>query len=251
MPVPGVPQIAFIDIETAPIKAYAWQMFETNLLHVIEPTYLLSYAIKRPGQKQVTTRALCDYPGYASNMTSDHALLGDLWHDLDEHDIFIAHNGDSFDFKKINARLVALGYPPPRPYKTIDTLKIARRHFKFDSNKLDNLGRYLGVGRKVPHTGKDLWLGCMAGDAKSWRTMKRYNAGDVTLLEDVYEKLKPWASAHPDLTAYSGVCGCPVCQSRHVTRKGFKINRTRKVQQFQCQECAHWFSRPLTHVLHS
>ena len=43
--------------------------------------------------------------------------------------------------------------PPPSPYKTIDTLKIARKYFGFNSSKLDDLGRVLGAGEKVRHGG--------------------------------------------------------------------------------------------------
>jgi hypothetical protein len=53
------------------------------------------------------------------------------------------------------------------------------------------LGHFLGIGRKLNHTGKALWLGCMSGDPKSWKKMRRYNQQDVRLLEAVYpgEKL--------------------------------------------------------------
>jgi hypothetical protein len=234
------PRVAYIDIETAPITALAWTMFDTNLIHVIEPTYILCYAIKWMGQSRIRTRALCDYPGYAKNRITDKALAGDLWKDLDQADIVIAHNGDAFDVKKINSRLVVHGFSQPSPFRTIDTLKIARRNFKFDSNKLDNIGRYLDVGRKLPHTGKDLWIGCMNGDAKSWRVMRKYNAQDVALLERVYEKIKSWDKSHPCMTAYDGVKGCPVCRSVDIQKRGFNVTKARKTQRIQCQSCGAW-----------
>ena len=233
----------FIDIETAPIKGYSWQLFDTNVLHVIEPTYLLSFSYKWGHEKKVSTLALPDFKGYKPGDTNDRELLHALACLLNICDIAIAHNGDGFDFKKINSRLLTHNIAPPRPYKTVDTLKIARRYFKFDSNKLDNLGRYLGVGQKLAHIGKDLWLGCMAGDAKCWATMKRYNAQDVRLLEAVYLKLAPWHATHPDLTMYGSGQGCPLCQSMHYSRQGVKVNRTRRAQQFKCCDCGHWWSR--------
>lgn len=236
------PNIAFLDIETAPISGLSWTIWDTNLIHVIEPTFILCYAIKWAGQETVKTHALCDYPGYKRNKACDKALLSELWKALDKADIVVAHNGDAFDIKKINSRLLVHGFEPPSPYKTIDTLKIARKHFKFDSNKLDNIGLYLQVGRKLPHTGKDLWLGCMSGDARAWRTMRRYNAQDVRLLESVYEKVKPWASSHPDLRAYTGRTGCPVCKSQKVQCRGFNVAKIRKTQRMQCQDCGHWYA---------
>lgn len=240
----GSPLIAYLDIETAPISGLSWTIYDTNLIHVIEPTFILSYAIKWEGQTRVKTHALCDYPLYAKNKLSDRELAKTLWADIDKADIIIAHNGDQFDLKKINSRLVVHGFPPPSPYKTIDTLKVARRHFRFDSNKLDNIGRYLGVGRKLAHTGKDLWLGCMNGDPASWKVMRRYNAHDVVLLEAVYQKLKAWDSSHPNLALYDDTPGCPKCRSTRIQHRGFNVAKTRKTARMHCQDCGGWFSGP-------
>jgi len=48
------------------------------------------------------------------------------------------------------------------------------------------------VGAKVKHSGFELWIKCMAGDAKAWKEMKEYQIQDVNLLIDLYEKLRPW-----------------------------------------------------------
>jgi hypothetical protein len=244
----AAPRVAFIDIETAPITALVWTMYQTDVIHVIEPTYILCYAIKWMGQKQIKTRALCDYPGYARRKSYDGALVADLRKDLDQADIIIAHNGDSFDIKKINSRIAAHHLSPPSQFKTVDTLKIARRNFKFDSNKLDNIGGYLEVGRKLAHTGKHLWVGCMNGDPKSWRLMRRYNAHDIVLLENVYEQIKAWDKSHPNMAAYDGLAGCPVCRSPNIQKRGQMVAKSRKVQRMHCQDCAHWFSAPLPRV---
>lgn len=236
------PRIAFFDIETAPIKGLAWEIFDTNLLHVIDPTFMLCYSIKWADKKAVKTRALCDYAGYEKNKLCDRALVTELHADMASADIIVAHNGDAFDIKKSNARFIVHGLQPLPPFKTFDTLKQARKHFRFDSNKLDNIGRYLGVGRKLPNTGKDLWLGCMDGDAKSWRSMKKYNAQDVHLLEAVYLKIRSWSASHPNLTAYTMKPGCPVCQSQNVQMRGFNVAKTRRTQRLQCRDCGHWFS---------
>ncbi len=238
----AAPKVAFIDIETAPITALVWNMFDTNVIHVIEPTYILSYAIKWRGEKKITTRALCDYRGYAKRKSYDGALVKDLWKDLDQADIIIAHNGNRFDIPKINSRLIVHGHRPPSPFKTIDTLIIARRCFKFDSNKLDNIGRYLEVGSKLSHTGKELWVGCMEGDPKSWRIMKRYNAQDIVLLESVYEEIKPWDKSHPNLAIYDDTPGCPTCRSSNVQNRGFNVAKTRKTQRLHCRDCGAWFA---------
>ena len=37
---------------------------------------------------------------------------------------------------------------PPMPYKTIDTLKVARKEFAFSSNKQDYITKFLGLEEK-------------------------------------------------------------------------------------------------------
>lgn len=236
------PRVLLIDIETAPIIMAAWTTYEANAVWVERDTFILSFAAKWLGERAVRTYALPDYPGYTKHKHCDKRLCGDLFRLLNEADVVIAHNGDAFDIKKINSRLAVNGYDPPAPFKTIDTLKIARRVFKFDSNKLDNLGRYLKEGRKIPNTGAALWRGCVNGDKKAWRTMRRYNAQDVQLLHRVYDRVKAWQPNPVNLTRFGSGKGCPACQSHHVTQRGFNKSMARVTQRFQCQDCSHWFT---------
>jgi uncharacterized protein YprB with RNaseH-like and TPR domain len=237
------PRTAFLDIETAPLLIAAWGMFEQNAVWVERDTYILAFSVWWSDEQKVRTYALPDYPGYKRNKHDDKHLARDLWKILNEADLICAHNGDQFDLKKINSRLAVHGFTPPAPYKSIDTLKMARRHFKFDSNKLDNLARYLGIGRKLPNTGAALWRGCINDDdPKSWRIMKRYCGHDTWLLRGVYEKLKCWSPTHPDLRPYAEVDGCPTCMSVNIQRRGVSVAKSRKYQRFQCNGCGSWFS---------
>lgn len=239
----NAPRIAYLDIETAPILATIWKLYEANSVWVERDTFLLSFAVAWEGERGVSVKALPDYPGYEANKHDDSKLVADLWHILDSADIVVAHHGDNFDLPKIKSRLAVHGHKPPSPYKTIDTLKLARK-FKFDSNKLDNLGRYLGCGRKLPNTGAHLWRGCVDGDAKSWAQMRRYNAQDVRLLQRVFQRLKPWCKI-PDLRAYEGVDGCPTCLSKNIQRRGISVSRSRRYQRYQCQDCGAWHAAGL------
>jgi uncharacterized protein YprB with RNaseH-like and TPR domain/predicted RNA-binding Zn-ribbon protein involved in translation (DUF1610 family) len=236
-------RIVFLDIETAPSLGWVWAKWNTNVIDFEKNWHILSFSWKWLGEKEVHVKGLIDYPGYEKNKENDKALVTDLWKILDQADIIIAHNGDDFDLPKTNTRLITHGIKPPSPYKTVDTLKIARRVFKFDSNKLDELGRYLGVGRKMPHTGFHLWHGCMTGDPESWKLMKEYNKQDVILLEQVYFLMRPWAKSHPQVNQ-GELLACPKCGSLKVQRRGFSFTAFRKKQRYQCQECTGWFEGP-------
>lgn len=128
---------------------------------------------------------------------------------------------------------------PPSPFKTVDTLKVAKK-FGFPSNKLDNLGLSLGEGRKVKHTGFSLWKGCMAGDKKSWATMKRYNIQDVDLLARIYKRFLPWIQNHPSFAVFCDGKACPNCGSEKIQKNGIHRTQTSFYQRYQCQNCGKW-----------
>ncbi len=127
------PSIILLDIETAPSLGYVWGIWEQNVISVKEEWFILSFATKVLGVGKPVIYALPDYKHYKRNHYDDEALVKELWKILDEADVVIAHNGDRFDIKKSNARFIYHGLKPPSPYKTIDTLKIARKHFNFNS----------------------------------------------------------------------------------------------------------------------
>jgi hypothetical protein len=230
----------FLDIETAPSLGWVWGKWEQNVIDFKEDGYVLSFSIKKSWERGVKTRGLPDYPIWEKNKKDDSDILKDLWEEMNEADIIVAHNGDRFDIPTINTRFVTLGLQPPKPSKTVDTLKIARNKFKFKSNKLDDLGRDLGIGRKMPHTGIHLWLMCMTGDLKFWRIMKRYNRRDVLLLEQLYYKFLPWASNHPNVN--SGNEGqCIRCGSTKIKPNGQTFTVFRKKDRIHCLNCKAWF----------
>ena len=115
------------------------------------PGICCRYAWKWQGEKKIHVKALCDYPEYDANLDNDFFLVKDLRDLFDEADVLIAHNGDRFDIRKAQARMVRYGMKPPSRYQTIDTLKAARKYFQFDSSRLDALGQYLGLGQKAAY----------------------------------------------------------------------------------------------------
>lgn len=228
-------KILFLDIETTPLRGYTWGMWEENVIEVDQDWFILSFSAQWDNGP-IKVYALPDYKGYTKNKSKDLYLIEELYKLLNEADIVVAHNGDRFDIKKINARFAYWGFIPPSPYKTVDTLKIARRYFAFSSNKLDDIARYLGIGRKLPTEGKHTWLGCMNGDPKSWATMKKYNKHDVWLLKQVYESIQGYATNHPRVGRTDR---CPNCDG-NLQARGFNITRTGRKQRYQCIICGAW-----------
>lgn len=244
-------KILLYDIETSPLLSYVWGLWQQDVLKVEADWYMLCFAAKWLGKRKIITSALSDYPLYKKNKENDREVIKALWKLLDEADIVIAHNGDRFDIRKSNARFIAHGLGPPSPYITIDTLKIARKYFKFDSNKLDELGRHLKIGRKVHTGGMKLWFDCMSGDLTAWRKMIRYNKQDVRLLQDVYLKLRPWHENHPSTNGINDEeRRCTVCQSTNIHSRGKKqvASGLSYYKRYKCMDCGKWL-KGRTHTI--
>lgn len=236
------PRILFFDIETAPLRIYAWKTWQTDAIKVERDWYMLSWSAKWKDGKQIT-KCLADYEGYDPLSEDDSQLVTELWELFENADIIVGHNLDRFDIRKTNTRAILNGLKPTSPFKTVDTLKVAKRHFAFTSNRLDSLGESLGLGRKVKTGGFELWESCMKGIPSAWAKMKRYNAKDVTLLIKVYDKLLPWIGNHPNITVITDQeYGCRNCGSKSLTKRGFSFGPTGKRQQYKCSDCGSWMS---------
>lgn len=235
-------KILHLDIETAPVLGLSWGVYEQNILEVMRDWYLLGFGYQWQHLKGVHWVGQPDFPAFKKDRTDDKGVAEAAWKLLDEADVVVAHNGKQFDVKKLNARFIIHGLPPPSPYRVVDTKQIAKRCFGFSSNKLDQLSRQLEGQRKIPHTGKDLWLGCMNGNEADWRLMERYCKQDVALLKRLYDRFLPWISDHPNWNLSGDrPASCPKCGSAQIQARGSGITATTEYQRFQCQRCGGWF----------
>ena len=240
---PDVRTLLF-DIETSPNLGYIWGKWEQNVIRFEKEWHIISLAYKWLDEKAVYVKGLSDYPRYQVDPEDDLDLVG-LAHSLFcEADIVIGHNSKAFDTKKAQARMLLQGFDPPSPFKEIDTLKVARRHFAFTSNSLNDLCQSIGIGKKAETGGFDTWLGCMRGDKKSWAQMKKYNAYDVTLLEQLYIRFQPWITGHPNVATISGRPDvCPKCGSGFgMIRRGYTSTSVSRRVSYQCKGCGGYSS---------
>ena len=229
------PKIFLFDIETAPLRAYVWGLWQQNVdpkTQLTNDWFCLSWAGKW----------LFDDRVYSQRLTGDEAIEEDdtriihgIWGKLNEADIVIAHNGWKFDIPRLNTRFIVNGLQPPLPYEVIDTLKVAKRSFAFSSNKLDMLNKSLGLERKIETGGFELWDKCVNGDEKSLRKMEKYNKGDIVALEELYLKLRPWIKSHPNLGLYVEGEVCPTCGSEEITWKGKYRTPAGEYKTFRCE----------------
>ena len=210
--------------------------WEQNIIEFAKEWDLLSFAYKFKGDKTVKCFTRNDFKD-----KTDKSLAKKLHEILSQADVVVAHNGLSFDNKKAKARFLFHGLAPLKPLVSVDTKRVAKNEFNMNSNSLDDIGRYLGLGRKQKHPGFPMWLGCMAGDKKSFSLMAKYNKQDVVLLEQVYNALSPWMPRHPNVALLVNKTGCPKCTSKNVVKQGIRANTSGLQQQMYCKDCLGWY----------
>lgn len=233
---PIKPRICWWDIETSYSLIAGFDLYNQNHSHkqIVEEWYIISAAWMFEGD---------DKPSSISTYTKDdRKVVEKLYEVLGETDILVHHNGDKFDVKKLKARAIQLGMPPLKPVTTIDTLKVARKEFKFTSNRLDYIAKYFGVGAKSD-TSSGLWLSVLMGDPNAVDEMESYNRQDVVILREVYKKLAPWMTNHPSMgTLIHGDDRghCKVCGGGRLHIKAYKLRGKEKYPQYQCQDCGSY-----------
>lgn len=241
----SAPRIITLDIETVPLESYTWGIWEQNVgLEMIKTEWsILSFAAKWLDKKTVI---YSDTMGRgAKKVRDDKKLVGEIWKLLDSADIVVAQNGQRFDLKKINARLIQHGYGPYSPVKVVDTLLVAKRHFAFTSNKLEWQSKYLTDSPKSKHKefpGFELWAECMKDNPKARAELCHYNKQDVIATEKLYLRQRPWIENHPNLGTYSlrGDVTCPKCDSPDVQMAGTRVLSAGVYQRYHCRACGGW-----------
>lgn len=200
------PKVLVFDLETSPEVGYVWGRFKQFLapVQVKQRSFLLTWSAKWLGEDGVMADAISNHRKTETSFgeQDDFEVVSSIWHLLDECDVAIAHNGNRFDFPYLNSRFVYHGLGMPSPFKQVDTCRIAKKHFRFASNSLKELGIYLGIETPKLDTEFQLWIDCMEGKQEAWDYMIEYNVHDVKLLEEVYYRLRHYDKSAPNFALY-------------------------------------------------
>jgi len=198
------PRILIYDIETSPIIAHLWSMWQQGIgLKQIETDwFVMSFCAKWLGEDEIFYFDQRD----AENMEDDKELCERLWELFNEADFVVGQNVKAFDNKKMNARFILNGLPRPSTYRSIDTLDIAKANFNFTSRKLEYMSKNLCTDtHKDSHSefpGHELWVECLKGNRKAWEAMERYNRDDVLSTEELYILFSSWDLKQPNFDVY-------------------------------------------------
>lgn len=229
------PKRLFFDIETSPNIALLW-----------EPGHQISIS----SDFIIKERAIICVGWQWGHEKKVHALTWDKNHNdktllekfvkiMHEADEIITHNGDGFDTPWIRTRCLKHGIPLSPDFVSIDTLKAARSKFKFNSNRLNYIAKFLNVGEKI-HTDLDLWKAVVLDkNSNALKEMVRYCKKDVSLLKEVWEKMDSYLPAKSNFG--SNIKTCPSCSSVNVKIAHRRVTaQMYKKVQFQCKDCGKY-----------
>lgn len=230
----------FFDIEVSPNVVYTWNIgYDLNISHdsIIKERAIICICYKYEGDPKVHSLIW--------DKGNDKKMLQEFSKILNTADEVIGHNGDNYDIKWVRTRCIYHGISIIPDIQSLDTLKLSRRGFRFNSNKLDYIASFLGLGHKMDTGGFSLWKEVMEGKKASLTKMVDYCKKDVTLLEQVFQKLNPFTISKTHVALHQGgkSCDCPNCASPRTISNGLRIMSSgAKKRRLQCLNCGKYFS---------
>lgn len=232
-------KVLVLDIETAPILAHVWGLWDNNvaLNQIVEDWSILSWSAKWVGSDKVMYMDTRN----EKNPRNDKKIVQGIRDLLDEADIIIGQNSIAFDIPKINARIFKHKIARPSSFRQIDTMRLAKKYFKFTSNKLEYLTReFCEDVQKSDHKkfpGHSLWVECLKGNLEAWKEMESYNVTDILGTEELYNRLKVWDKSINFNVYHNSFHHECSCGSTDFHKKGFVYSNTGKYRRYICDHC--------------
>ena len=231
----------FWDIETSPNIGLFWRAgFKLNIDcdNIIKERAIICIGFKWEGEKDAHILT------WDENQ-DDKQMLEEFLAIANQADEMVHHNGDKFDLPWFKTRCLFHGLIPLPDYKCADTLQWARRKFYFNSNKLNYIAKYLGLGGKIK-TEFGLWKEIVLNkNPKSMKLMCDYCKRDVILLEEVWARLSQVVSVktHAGVLAGGPKWSCPHDGSLNVAVSKTKVTANGTVQyQMRCGDCGRYYT---------
>ncbi len=231
----------YFDIETSPNLVHSWRVgYDININHdnIVKERAIICICYKWEHERSVKFLTW--------DKGCDKKMLEKFIKIMNAADEVCGHNGDKFDIKWVRTRCIYHNIPAFPDYKSIDTLKLSRKGFNFNSNKLDYIAQFLGIGRKLKTGGYDLWKTIVLNnDSKALTKMVKYCKKDVLLLEQVFKRLSnyTYSKTHVGVLMGNDKDSCPSCGSEHTKLSNHRVTaKGIRMVQLKCVDCGKYHS---------
>ena len=167
-------RIGFLDIEATNLSA--------------DFGIMICYCIKPSDSDKIITRCLTKQQMFKS---LDKALCEKALGDMYKFDRLVGHYSSKFDFPFMRTRALYhnIEFPDYGEIYQSDTWRTLRNKYKFSSNRLGNVGEFIGCETEKTKITPEHWLGALQGKKKSLDYIVDHCQKDVLILEKVYNKI--------------------------------------------------------------
>lgn len=169
--------VGFLDIETTGLGA--------------DFGFVLGACILSGNTGKTATFRIDDYKNYKNNLCDDKQLVLDICEEVDKYDVIVTYNGDNFDLPFLDTRLAIHGCKKRISLvHSIDLLPIVKRKLRLHSNRLDTVGRALGLTQEKTPLLPQTWIQASHGSKEDLNYIMQHCEKDVLVLQEAFVTLK-------------------------------------------------------------
>jgi hypothetical protein len=230
----------FYDIETSPLQAWIWRPGKQVVRH--------GQLVDKFSQYNIICITYCWNDGkpakaldWGYNDQDSSSMIEAFDKIINQADVTIGKNSDSFDVKHINTQRMLHGLPgmPEWSMYTDDLQKQMRKHFYLPSYSLDYFSHMLGFGGKIKMEMAD-WINIVlktpGKGRKALKKMIEYGKKDVEDTRAIWEHCEKHFTPRLNVSHFSINKGlaCRNCGSMDLKLNGTRYLGNSKYQQFFC-----------------
>jgi hypothetical protein len=233
-------KILIIDIETSPNIVMSWACSKQFVGHtqIIGERQIVCISYKWHGEDKVYNH----HWGFSKQC--DKKLLEKIIPVMNKADLIVGQNHERFDIKWINTRVIYHRLEPinVKTLTLVDTMKMAKANFYFNSNSMAYMSKYLKIEQKMDGGG---WTRIkkiiLEKDKEALLEHIDYCDGDIKTTEELFDVLRPYC----EMTKSLGLIEtgdrdtCPSCASDDRQKWGFFYTKVGKYQKYRCNGCKH------------
>lgn len=189
------PKVLYFDLENSLMQAYTFNIWNTNIggNRINKHSHLLSNSWAFDDEEVQGIRLT---PEQVKN-SDDLLVVVDMIKAIEQADILVSYNGISFDKRVLNTRALYHGLPPIRWGKHYDVMREIKKNFKFPSNSMDNVSKYLGIEGKNTSNHRMLWERCFEwwhhdSCEEALNQMLVYGKQDIVVLRNLHKRIMGW-----------------------------------------------------------
>lgn len=242
------PAILYFDIETTISIFAGFGLGKQHISHeqiLKRPEVMCISWAWNDKKVQHATFDLSKYDLSKKDDVADYELLKQFSQEYAKADLIVGQNSEWFDVPWLRSRIIRHKLPPLPEVLHDDTYKQTQKTVRHISHKLDDVGDFLGYGKKANHgNGMDWWIRIAQGDRKILKEMVKYCDEDVEKLRKIYKHQLPYVKSKLNMAAFTEkvCCTSPTCGSTDIIKDGYRRTLVGKFQRYRCNTCGHPFT---------